>query len=427
MVMTSRSISAALVVGASAVALAAPVQAQRAAKASQKEESTVEVQQPAGATAGAIKISPQAQKAVIELQTAVNAKDSASIPSKLAAAQAVARTPQDRYFIAKLQLKAAADANNPAGVAAAVDAVAASGAAEPAELNRLRLTQANLHYGSKDYAKASAALEPLIAADPNNAEALVLLAETRNGQNRAAEGVPLLQKAIAVRTASGQPVPKEWHKRAVALAYNNKLPVAGQLAVEWVKNDPSPTNWRDAIRIYADSANIPQSEQVDLYRLQRAAGALKGEGDYFRYAEATSTKGLPGEAKAVLDEGFASGAISRTAPAFRSFYPLVSSKVAADKASLPAAERTALAGAAARPAMVTGDAYLGYGDYAKAAALYRAALTKSGVDANLANLRLGIALARSGDKPGATAAFNAVSGPQQATARLWLAWLDRRA
>jgi Flp pilus assembly protein TadD len=77
--------------------------------------------------------------------------------------------------------------------------------------------------------------------------------------------------------------------------------------------------------------------------------------------------------------------------------------------------------------MVTGDAYLGYGEWAKAAELYRAALTKSGVDASLTNLRLGIALARSGDKAGATAAFNAVTGTRADIAKYWLLYLATRA
>jgi hypothetical protein len=111
---------------------------------------------------------------------------------------------------------------------------------------------------------------------------------------------------------------------------------------------------------------------------------------------------------------------------FRDTYTLASGRIAADRASLAAAEKAALAGAAAKGAMSTGDAYLGYGDYAKAAAMYRAALTKSGADTSLANLRLGIALGRSGDKAGATAALNAVTGPRAGIAKLWLAWLATR-
>ena len=69
---------------------------------------------------------------------------------------------------------------------------------------------------------------------------------------------------------------------------------------------------------------------------------------------------------------------------------------------------------------------IGAGDYAKAAALYKAALGKSGVDSGLANLRLGEALAMSGDKAGATAAFNAVTGSNAQVAKYWLLFLSKR-
>jgi TolA-binding protein len=77
--------------------------------------------------------------------------------------------------------------------------------------------------------------------------------------------------------------------------------------------------------------------------------------------------------------------------------------------------------------MVTADAYYGYGDYSKAAELYRAALGKSGVDKDLANLRLGMSLARAGDKAGATAALNAAGGAQAEVAKFWLAYLATKA
>ena len=51
-------------------------------------------------------------------------------------------------------------------------------------------------------------------------------------------------------------------------------------------------------------------------------------------------------------------------------------------------------------AMVTAEAYYGYGDYQKAADLFRAALAKQGVDKDVANLGLGMALARAGEVPG---------------------------
>ena len=77
--------------------------------------------------------------------------------------------------------------------------------------------------------------------------------------------------------------------------------------------------------------------------------------------------------------------------------------------------------------MVIADAYYGYGDYAQAADLYRAALGKAGADKDLVYLRLGMALARSGDKAGATAALNAAGGAQAEVAKLWLTYLSTKA
>jgi len=97
----------------------------------------------------------------------------------------------------------------------------------------------------------------------------------------------------------------------------------------------------------------------------------------------------------------------------------------ATEAKKPATERKAAPDA--KKAMVTAEAYYGYGDYAQAADLYRTALTKGGVDKDLANLRLGMSLLGAGDKAGATAAFNAAGGVQAPVAKLWLTYLAQKA
>jgi hypothetical protein len=71
----------------------------------------------------------------------------------------------------------------------------------------------------------------------------------------------------------------------------------------------------------------------------------------------------------------------------------------------------------------------GYGQLAEAAAMYRLALSKGGVDADTVQIRLGMVLAKSGDKAGAQAAFQAVAGPgpRKAIAQYWLIWLAKKA
>ena len=88
--------------------------------------------------------------------------------------------------------------------------------------------------------------------------------------------------------------------------------------------------------------------------------------------------------------------------------------------------REAQVAAAASRARAVADALYGYGRYAEAAELYRAALTKSGADRDLLNLRLGSALAMAGQRAEAEAAFRAAEGQAGEIAKLWLAWLSRR-
>jgi tetratricopeptide (TPR) repeat protein len=116
--------------------------------------------------------------------------------------------------------------------------------------------------------------------------------------------------------------------------------------------------------------------------------------------------------------------IKRSDASFGQLYTLATQRTKGDRESLPAAPA---AGATARQVQNIGAAYFGYGDYSKAAEFYRAALGMQGADANLINLHLGMALARQGDKAGATAALNAVGGPQTELAKYWLLYASTKA
>lgn len=377
--------------------------------------------------AGKPKISKAASKEIIELQSAVNAKDAANIPAKIAAAKAKAKSKDDHYTIAQLQLKAAVDANDNAAMAAGLQEVLNSGFLDARATAPLYLNLGKLQYNAKSYDPAAAAFEQVLKLDPSNIEATVMLAETRNEQGRTPDAVSMIQKAIAAKNAAGQKADEAWYKRAVALSFNAKLPTAPGLARDWVAAYPSPKNWRDTIRIYQTTSQLDDGSLIDSMRLARATGALQGENDYFRYANTLVTKGFAGEAKAVLEEGFAAKTIDRSRATFSQLHAVASQRTEGDRASLAASAAAAKAAADAKKAMTTAEAYYGYGDYQEAADLLRVALTKSGVDKDLASLRLGMALARAGDKAGATAALNAAEGAQADVAKLWLTYLQTKA
>ena len=103
-------------------------------------------------------------------------------------------------------------------------------------------------------------------------------------------------------------------------------------------------------------------------------------------------------------------------------------RIPADRASVSTDEKRAAAAADGRLAANTGSAYLAYGDYAKAIDLFRLAQKKGGVDADTVQMRLGIALARLGQKDAAREALKAVTGAERKElASFWLLWLDQQA
>lgn len=391
--------------------------------ASSKSQEEQAAQQEADklSTGRQVELSKEARKPIVELQDAVNANDTATIAAKLAAAQAAAKTADDRYVIALFQTKAATSAGDLAGMRAGIDALRASGIIAAPDLVARYNNLGKRHYDAKQLDLAASAFDAAISVDANNADALKMLASTRAAQGRNGEAVTLMAKSIAATKAAGAKPKENDYKYAARIAYDAKSPSASQITQAWIADYPNSTNWRDALRIYRDVNGLQGDAQIDVLRLARAANALVGESDYFAYVNALVTAGYLNEAKAVIDEAGAAKAIDVNKHAFKQFAPRLAK--APSRATITAVAKTAANGPA-RGAMEAGDALYGIGAFAEAAELYKVAAAKGGVDANLANLRLGMALARAGDRAGATAALNAVGGPHANTAKYWLIWLN---
>ncbi len=353
-------------------------------------------------------ISSGARQALVELQTAVNARDLGALPGRVAAAQAVARTRDDKCFLAQLELQAAAARGDYTALRAAIEAQLASGAVPKERVIALFNNLGRVNIGTRRFTDASIALERSLQLAPANGETLLLLADLRGKQGRLPEALALYRQAIDGEVSAGRRPSEDVLKRAVAVAYDSKNPAAIALSQSLVSAFPTPHNWRDALRIYADVAGLRDPDLLDVFRLQRLTKALAGEGDFGRYAAAASAKGFPGEARAVIDEGVTAGLIDRNRPVLR--------------AALLAGAKAATA----KGVMASGEMSLGTGDYAAAAEQFRAALSKPGIDRDVANLRLGMALAASGDKAGATTALSAVTGAKADIARYWLAYVASR-
>jgi len=377
-------------------------------------------QAPAAPAAPAqVKPSKQALKAIVDLQTATNGTDLAAIKAKVAEAQAVAATREDRYLIGQLQLKAALNLNDMALGSSALDAIAASGYLDNGKVAALYSSLGVKAYNAKQHAQAEQLFNRAVALDARNVEALSFIGEARLAQGQKAQAVAAFQQAIR---AAGPKPQEALLKRALGAAYDAQLPVAGEIGRQWVSAYPSAESWRTALAVYRNVAKPDLEGTLDVLRLMRSAGALTTPSDFVLYANVLNEQSNFIEAQNAIDQAVAAKQIDAANAQVAGIAATLKAKPKPTASELEAAAKGAQSGMAL---LRIGDRFYGLGQYARAAELYRQAMSK-GVDPNLANMRVGVALTAAGDKAGAATAFNAVTGARAELAKYWLLHLQSR-
>lgn len=400
-------------VAALGVAVAAVAPSSHALAAKKKDE----------AATPQLKIGQEIRKPLGEADAAIKAKNIPAAEAALAQAKQLAKTPDEQFAVAQYGLNAAQASGDQAKLSAALDELIATGEAANQLTDEQRSKyywfQGQFAYQAKNYAKAEASLTRAIAAGSTEADAYAILADTQSRNGKTTEALATLQKVIDAKAAAGQAAPSEWYGRGADMASRGKLPNEFvKITTAWLTAYPVKQNWHDSLFIYRQMAGLSGDTDLDLLRLSRAAGVLplSAQSNYIDYALAVYLR-FPNEAVDVLKEGIAAGKLNpTTSQNTREIIALSQPKLGPDKASIPAAV-TAASGAKStfKSVMTTADLVYGYKDYAKAAELYKVALTKPGADAGQANFRLGLALAQAGDKAGAKAAFDAITGGTYAT------------
>jgi len=382
--------------------------------------------------APAQKYTPAVQKALVAAQAALKAGDTAGVTAAVAAAKAAGLvTGDDKYATGSIEYQLYQTTKDDATLRDAVELMVSAGTATPANLAQLYTVRAQLAYQAKDYTKASDSATQAMKNGATEPSLVPILVTSLSNLGQTLAALTALNGYIDKSAGAGQPVPVEWYQRGLAIGYGSKSTTdvdaihtaTSEITRKWVASYPTKQNWHDALVTYMSQYKIPTDVQVDVFRLLRAAGALLGDNDYREYAADVYLR-YPGEANTVLTEGGSKGVLNLTGKNDASdLLGVVKGKVAADKASLPASDKSARAAADGKAAVSTADAYVGYGQYPQAIELYKVALAK-GADASTVNLRLGWALALSGDTAGAKAAFAQVQGIRKPIADFWVVHLD---
>jgi len=166
---------------------------------------------------------------------------------------------------------------------------------------------------------------------------------------------------------------------------------------------------------------------IDLLRLRMATGNAGTANDIMELAQLLLQAGLPTEAKAAVDKGYAAGILGTGAEAARQqrLRDLTNKNVAEEKASIAKREAEALAAKDGGDLVSIGVEYASMGQYDKGIELIQQGIAKDKLKyPEEAKLRLGVAMLQSGkNKAAATKALRAVQGTDGApeVARLYLA------
>ncbi|WP_395333137.1 hypothetical protein WBP06_06860 [Novosphingobium sp. BL-8H] len=279
-------------------------------------------------------------------------------------------------------------------------------------------------YNLKDYASAATYLKQAKDAgyhDPQNQLDLILADSYKRGGNSAAV-MDMAKADIEFAKANGTKPSESSLRQVLQETYNAKqLDASADYAAMLVQNYPSDNAWNISTSIVRQLGSFEKSDNLDLMRLMFATGAMKDKRDYYEYLENADPRAYPGEALKVMDQGLSKGLLTQAdVGADRA---TAAGRVASDKASLPATERDAMKpSATAAQVMSAADVFLSYGQYDKAEALFKAALAKPGVDANKANLRLGMSQAMQGKSADAKTTLAKVTDKRSSIAKLWAAY-----
>lgn len=356
--------------------------------------------------------------------------DAAALKPQALAIVPLAKSPDEQLALGGLLLNTGITAKDEQLQLQGVEMMLASGKVKPEEEGRFNVVAYQVAAGMGQNDKARTYLQKAIdlnfsspTVTPDDLK--INLAELYFAEERYKEGLDYLLGVIAARKAAGQPVDAKLYRRGVAVAYQNEVvPQVYDFVEGWVADYPTPENWRDAVNLTRNLNDFEGPVLLDLLRLGKRIGTLKEKNDYIYYIEAADTRRLPQEVKDVIEEAGTSGAIPRGSdPWVDEQLKLANGLIAEDKAGLPALERDAgAASAQLRTVIAAGDAFLSYGQYAKAAGFYEKALGMAGVDRDLALTRLGIAQTGAGNAQAARASFAQVGGIRAPIAKLWSAY-----
>jgi len=319
----------------------------------------------------------------------------------------------ESFVIERLRGSAAASAGDHETTMKAFDAVLAASRLSADEQAQILEALAAAAFRAKDYARAAGYARRALAEGATSPTLQTLLAQALYLRSQNAEAAPALAAVVEADERAGRR-PSETTLRMLAdcqLKLNQSSGLRGTL-MRLVAHHPKPAYWQQLLA----RMQVPERLRLDVLRLARATGALEGAEAFVETMQLAVAAGLPTEAKAIVDEGFAREQLA--GDAHRRLQKHVH-KLAAD-------DLATIARNATQQAVVLvniGYAWIAAGEHDKGLALMAQGVAAPGLKRpDEARLRWGVAQVLAGRENEAIATLRTVGGgdAEADLARLWL-------
>jgi tetratricopeptide (TPR) repeat protein len=288
-----------------------------------------------------------------------------------------------------------------------------SGFLPPEQVDDRTKTVAQLYFQMKDYRKSAEWSKKWLDKHPGNEEMAVLLGQSYYLLNDYKNAAATMMNVVNNAEKAGQTPKENWLQIVLSSQFkqDNKEGIAEALK-KMVRYYPKDEYWANLLDIYRRKDT---SDRISLgyYRLMNDVGVLKDKSDYVEMAQLAMDAGVPGEAQQIVEKGIQGGVLKSDDKTEQGRYDRLlngaKKQSATDQASLPQLAKEAEKATQGQANVALGQAYLSYGKYDDAIAALQNGIKKGGVtDADEAQISLGIAQLKKGQKDEARKSFKAV-------------------
>lgn len=370
---------------------------------------------------------PEVARPLQAAQELIQAGKAAEALARVREAEAVAgRSPYEVFTTERMKGSAAMLAKDPATAIQAFEAVVEARRLPPAEQLPLLRALAVLSLSAGQPQAAARWARRYFSEGGGDPALRTTLVQALYAADDFAGTAQEAASLVAAEEAAGK-APAEDLLKLLAVCQNKLQDEAGYTRTleKLVTHHPRPEYWADLLSRIQHQPGFTDRLLLDTFRLMRHTGALEDASEYLDMAQLALLAGLPGEARSVVEQGYAQGLLGKGSAAERHqrLRDKARQLAAEDRAQFAASEATARAARDGAPLVSLGLAALSEGQTDQGLALMQQGLAK-GVQRHPedARLRHAVALLQAGRRAEAEPLLRAITAGDGSgdLARLWL-------